>query len=86
MKIKLHNSLCKKEENPSFNLFIVNNVILGNPLENVLRLRYHPKDSFPFLRFSEETKKFEEGLGFGEKGNEEDIGIFKRKNYCWTEL
>ncbi len=67
MKIKLHNSLAKKENiKISCNFFFLNNcMIVENTKQKTIRLRYH-NDLFAFLEFYYKTKTFEESLAFGE--------------------
>ncbi len=46
--------------------------------------RIHVK--YPFLLFYLETKKFEEGMGFGESEKEDNPNWFKSPNWKWKEM
>ncbi len=62
MKIKLHNSLSK---GCSLYRFLLDDKIFLHLSGDDLCLYFRIDDYYCFLKFSSETKKFEEGHGFG---------------------
>ncbi len=79
MRIKIHNSLCKTH-NRSFIFNEISFVYINN---RNFSLSYMFNDRHYFLRFSSETNKFYEELGFG---NNRKILKDWHKAYDWKEV
>lgn len=83
MKIKVHNFVAKTDNDGYFN-FDNKIAIRLFRSPNRIHLLYRPSNVFYFIRFSCESKTFEEWAGFG--NNEEEENIFDEFDWKWKEL
>lgn len=83
MKIKLHNLLGKTNGNL---IFLFEDKILVSFDRYLLRIYYTPLNRNSFLRFCPETKKFEEGFGFGKSNQVHYPNWGRISHYRWGEM
>ncbi len=86
MKIKLHNSLGKSLYNNGQLRFIFDEKSLIYLYENRMNIAYRIDDNYFFLKFSCDTRKFEEGRGFGKEDRTSHPNWWKDSSYQWKEM
>ncbi len=86
MKIKLHNSLGKVNENSNRYHFLFNEKIFVSLSEQHFLLTYRIDDKYCFLVFFFKTKEFEEWFGFGSNRKNFLPKWFKGPVWNWTEI
>ncbi len=84
MKIKLHNSLCKIDNEHI--RFIFDDKMFIPLRSGFLILRYRITDFSPFLYFYPRTKEFEKSNGFGLNKRLSDPNWWKKSSTEWKEM
>ncbi len=86
MRIRLHNSLGKFDNEFLDPAFLFDDKIFIYKSENCLFLKHCIDDSFYYLSFSTDTNEFKEGYGFGECTKTDDTVFFKDPEWHWKEM
>ncbi len=85
MKIKLHNSM-EKMDHSSRRVYLFDEKIKIIVFTDGIGLTYQIDDFHYFLNFYPDTKKLEEGIGFGKDHRNPNSEWWKDSCYQWKEI